>query len=155
MKTETKAKQEVPAQSTEVAKTQPSSMGLQNFDIGGESLPDLDQAQELPINLSSEYWTPEKEGESKRVFYSHIEDREIVDDETGNISMLPTAFFLEKKDGAISTVCNSSKRLVGAFQNNSIARGTPFIIIYNGKKKNKNNPYMSDRWTIKPLVVKI
>lgn len=141
--------------STAVAK--PQSNGLQTFNVeAGEELPDLGDAVEIPVNISSEYWTPEKEGESKRVFFSHIADRALVDKDSGEVTEnLPTAFFFEKKNGAINTVCNSSKRLVGAIEQNNIQKGTPLLITYLGKQKNVNNSFFSDRWSIKPLIVKI
>jgi len=163
MKTEAKTAvaKATPPEELAVAKTGGSPLGLQTFDVTGEDLPDLDTADTLPINLSSEYWTPaplgtgQKEGEAKRLFFSHIENREVVDEATGAINLLPTAFFLEKKNNAIVTVCNSSKRLVGTIENNKIQRGTPLLVTYMGKQKNKNNAFFSDFWSIKPLVVKI
>lgn len=155
-----------PTDNTALAKTDSSAgkknLGLQSYDLtAGDDLPDLEEADALPINLTSEYWTPaplengQKEGESKRLFFSHIEDQEIVDKDNGNVSILPTAFFLEKRNGTILTVCNASKRLVGAMQNNNIQRGTALLITYMGKQKNKNNSFLSDFWSIKPLIVKI
>jgi len=45
----------------------------QTFDLSKE-LPNLfENAKELPIDLSSSYWTPEKPGEFKRGFFQRIE----------------------------------------------------------------------------------
>jgi len=133
-----------------------SSNGLQTFDLNGQDLPDLDEAQEMPVNLMEDYWTPEKEGEAKRLFFSHFADRVLVDKDSGEVSdKLLCAYFFEKRGKEVVTVSNASKRLVGAIQNNKIQRGTPLLITYMGKKKNSTNEFKSDSWSIKPLIVKI
>ena len=116
--------------------------------------PNLEDASVLPMDLMSTYWTPETPGESKNVVFSHIDDSELIDPDSGEIKMLRTAHFFEQKNGEISSVRNASKRLVGAIESSKIVRGTPLRISYLGKKKNVNNAFKSDDWSVKPLLIK-
>lgn len=143
---------------TAIAKADATVPRFQTVDLMKEAseLPDLDTASELPLDLMSSYWTPEKEGETKNVFFSHVEDSSLIDGDTGEIKILRTAFFYEKtKDGDMKTVRNASKRLVGAIDSNGIMRGTPLRITYLGKKKNVNNAFKSDDWKITPLLINL
>lgn len=125
------------------------------FDLAG-NLPDLSAAKEVPADLTSEYWTPEKEGEFKLVFFQELKDSTCLDQETGEEIQLPCAFMIEQKeDRSLQTVRNGSKRLVGALdeslKSGAIERGTPLKITFLGAQKNKNNNFKSDRWSIRPL----
>lgn len=126
-----------------------------NFDLTG-NLPNLqDQFDAIPLDLMADYWTPEKVGEQKRVFFVEIKDRPVLDQNTGEILDLECAFFLEQtKDGDIVQTSNGSKRLVGALISNQVQKGTALLITYLGKKKNKNNAYSSDNWSVKPLIIR-
>lgn len=125
-------------------------LDLKNLD----KMPDLSKAEEIPVDLTVQYWTPEKAGENKRLIFTGINVRETIDEESGEISTLPCAFFLEQDDdGDTQTVCNGSKRLVGAFEGDKIKPGTPVSITYVGKVKNKTNAYQSDTWRVRPLVI--
>ena len=97
---------------------------------------------------------PNLEDASKNVVFSHIDDSELIDQDNGEIKILPTAHFFEQKNGEISSVRNASKRLVGAIESSKIVRGTPLRISYLGKKKNVNNAFKSDDWSVKPLLIK-
>lgn len=119
----------------------------------GADFPDLDKAQALPVDLMSSYWTPEKEGEAKNLVFSHIDDADLIDQDTGEIKKLRTAFFFEKVDGEVRSIRNASKRLVGAIESSQIVRGTPLRVTYLGKKKNVNNSFKSDDWSVKPLLI--
>jgi len=131
----------------------------QTFDLSGE-LPNLhEDANTLPVDLSSSYWTPETEGESKRGFYQRIENSIYEDEKTGEIIELPCVIFIaQDKNGNVTTVRNGSKRLVAAIEeavnDGRITTGMPLLITFLGKQKNKTNQYMSDRWSVKPLIVK-
>ena len=116
--------------------------------------PNLEDASVLPMDLMSTYWTPDTPGESKNVVFSHIDDSELIDPDSAEIKMLRTAHFFEQKNGEISSVRNASKRLVGAIESSKIVRGTPLRISYLGKKKNVNNAFKSDDWSVKPLLIK-
>lgn len=134
---------------------QTTEAGFQIFDMT-KDLPDLELSETLPFDLMGDYWTPTVKGESKKVFFDKIQVRSVKDMQNEDVIIeLECAFFLEKIDGEVKTVCNGSKRLVGALQTNSIQRGTPLLITYMGKKKNNTNSYQSDQWSIKPLIINL
>jgi len=141
--------------STGLAKAENKGL-VQSFDLSGDSLPDLSTAREVPADLTSEYWTPEKEGEFKLGFFQRIESSTYTDEKSGEVIELPCAIFIEQKsDKSLTTVRNGSKRLVAALEeavnNGSIESGTPLKFAYLGKEKNKTNSYLSDRWSVRPL----
>lgn len=134
-----------------------SQIPMQVVDMSTGSIPDLDDAQEVPIDLMSDYWTPENPGEHKRVYFDCLKEREVKDFNDENITTtLLCAFFYEKeKDKPAHVISNGSKRLVGLLENLNIQRGTPLLITYLGKKKNTKNNFKSDIWSVKPLIVKV
>ncbi|MGE9312839.1 hypothetical protein ACLOAU_14420 [Niabella sp. CJ426] len=115
----------------------------------------LDQGEAAPIDLMSDYWTPETPGEKKRLLFDRIDIRQVADEKTGELIDLECCFFFTKENGAIKNISNGSKRLVASISAYNIQKGTPLEIIYLGKKKNKTNSLMSDNWSIKPLVINI
>ncbi len=117
--------------------------------ILSDNYEDIDKYEVASVDLSAEYWTPEKEGDIRRMIYVATEDRMVPDhkDSTKQIE-LATVVFLYPKDGKTSTVVNASKRLVAVFENNEIAEGTPVQVTYLGKKKNRTNGNMSDNWSV-------
>lgn len=130
---------------------------VQSFDLS-EPLPDLSTAREMPIDLSSTYWTPEKPGEFMRCFFQRIEPSLYTNEKTGEVIELPCVILIaqnEKKE--ITTIRNGSKRLVASIEeavtDGRIVTGMPMIITYLGKKKNKTNPYLSDTWSVRPLII--
>jgi hypothetical protein len=138
-----------------VAVRDPSkNMGLQSVDLNGGDLPDLEDATTIPVDLTANYWTPQRAGESKRVFFDSVRMRPVLDQQTGEILELMCAFFFEKTEGDIKTISNGSKRLVGIFEGGQFERGTPFLITYLGKKKNATNGFQSDSWSVHPLQIK-
>ena len=140
---------------TAIAKADQNVQRFKTVDLeSAGDFPDLETASVLPMDLMSTYWTPETPGESKNVVFSHIDDSELIDQDSGEIKMLRTAHFFEQKNGEISSVRNASKRLVGAIESSKIVRGTPLRISYLGKKKNVNNAFKSDDWSVKPLLIK-
>ncbi|MBP8085973.1 MAG: hypothetical protein KAY48_01720 [Saprospiraceae bacterium] len=140
---------------TAIAKADSNVQRFKTVDLeNAGDFPDLETASVLPMDLMSTYWTPETPGESKNVVFSHIDDSELIDQDNGEIKILPTAHFFEQKNGEISSVRNASKRLVGAIESSKIVRGTPLRISYLGKKKNVNNAFKSDDWSVKPLLIK-
>ena len=125
-----------------------------------KNLPDLSKANELPVDLSGNYWTPESQGETKRLFFVEIKPQKVLSaNGTGELIDLDCAVFLEQTATGISTVTNGSRRLVGVLESyvdaGQIKQGTPLQITYNGKKKNKSNGFQSDNWSIKPLIIQI
>ena len=145
----------VPATGTQIAKgsdIQPT-FPVVDLDTATE-LPNLEDAEVMPLELSSEYWEPGVEGEVKKVVFSHIEDASMPKrDAPGEFALVPTAFFYEQRDGSIVLIRQASKMLVASIQNNAVRRGTPMQIIYTGKKKFKNGN-MGDTWSVKPLLIK-
>ena len=167
MTTETKTKGPAPAPDeskavvvssetgTAIAKADASVQRFKTVDLeNAGDFPNLEEASVLPMDLMSTYWTPETPGESKNVVFSHIDDSELIDPDSGEIKMLRTAHFFEQKNGEITSTRNASKRLVGAIESSKIVRGTPLRITYLGKKKNVNNAFKSDDWSVKPLLIK-
>lgn len=128
---------------------------VKSFDLAG-NLPNLAEAKEVPADLTSEYWTPEKEGEYKLVFYQAIDPSTYTDEKTGETVDLPCMIAIaQDKDGNLQTIRNGSKRLVAALEDaqasGKIEPGTPLKLTFLGKEKNKTNSYLSDRWSIRPL----
>ncbi len=125
-----------------------------------QNLPDLSKANELPVDLSGNYWTPENQGETKRLFFVEIKPQKVLSaNGTGELIDLDCAVFLEQTPNGIATVTNGSRRLVGVLEQyvdaGAIKQGTPLQITYNGKKRNKSNAFSSDNWSIKPLLIQI
>ncbi len=124
-------------------------------DMNDVDLPDLSDADVLPMELTTFYWTPEKADETKRVYFDCIKFREMPAIKEGEEpQILPCAHFYEKVDGEMMAICNASKRLVAAIEGSFVKRGTPLIITYKGKRKNATNQFQSDSWSIKPLIPK-
>lgn len=120
------------------------------------NLPSLSAAEVVPIDLLTGYWTPEQPGETKRVFFLEVRERDVLDTESGEVVQLPCAFFLEEKGpGDYQTICNGSKRLLGAFDKGNVKKHTPFEITYKGKEKNATNQFKSDHWSVKPLLIHV
>lgn len=119
------------------------------------NLPDLDQAEAAPVELLGEYWTPSNPGEKKRVFFIDIVNTNSIDPASGENVELSSVRFLEKQGDAFRTIRNSSKRLVAAFEVFSgDIKGQPFEITYEGKKRNSTNSFLSDNWSVRPLILK-
>lgn len=116
-------------------------------------LPDLSKATAAPLELTGEYWTPEKEGEVKRMFFKEIRQEMAIDVASGKDVELSVAYFVEVQNGDKKVIRQASKRLAGALETLKIASGMPLEITYLGKKRNKTNSFMSDSWSIKPLFI--
>lgn len=130
---------------------------VQAFDLMGK-LPNLQEAKVIPADLTSEYWTPEKEGEFKLTFFQEIKSSTYTDEKTGETIELPCVVLLEQKpSGELKTIRNGSKRLVASLEDalhaGKISVGTPIRVEYLGKQKNATNAFQSDRWSVKPLLV--
>lgn len=141
--------------STEIVKTENKAL-VQSFDLSKE-LPNLEDAKVLPMDLSSEYWTPETPGESKLCFFQEIKLSTYTDTNTGETIDLPCVILLEQKDKVLKTIRNGSKRLVASIEDaitqGKVAQGSPLKIEFLGKEKNSTNANKSDRWSIKPLLI--
>ncbi len=117
-------------------------------------IPDLSQAKPAPIGLDSTYWTPTVDGESKRLFFMDLRTDQIMDDRTGELIDLETAYFVEPTPEGNVVIRQSSKWLVGVIERNAdkIVEGTPFEITYKGKKRTKSGN-QCDTWSIVPLQI--
>ena len=60
------------------------------------NLPDLSKAEAEPIEMSGEYWTPEKEGETRRLFFVGLNMENVVEMESGETRELLVAQFAER-----------------------------------------------------------
>lgn len=129
--------------------------GIQTFDLTNGNMPDLDAAEELNLDLMDDYWSPEREGEAKRVFFQKIDTRKVLDQQTGEVIDLECVFLTEKdpKTGSYRTISNGSKRLVGSLMANGVQQGMPLQITYRGKKKTQGGNFC-DTWSVKPLIVR-
>lgn len=146
---------------TEITKRTENALDVQTVDLNSGNLPNLNEADVLPVDLTGNYWTPEEEGEAKRLFFVEIKPQQVLSSSgTGEIIDLDCAVFLEQKeDKTVQTIINGSRRLVGvleSYMNQAlIGYGTPLLITYLGKKRNKTNSFQSDNWSIKPLKISI
>jgi len=120
-------------------------------------LPNLHEIEPALREMSSEYWTPEAESEYKVGVILEIKQETFTDEETGETVELPCMImFSQEQDKTFTTIRNGSKRLVatieGALESGEIVAGqTPIRITYLGKKKNKTNSRLSDRWSVKAI----
>lgn len=140
---------------TEVAVNRPNNS---IFDLTGSvaDLPDLSTAIEMPLDLMSDYWTPEHAGEFKNMFFDRVDVSKVLDQESGEMIDLECAYFLEQDDKKeIKSIRNGSKRLVGALVSANVQRGTALKITFMGKKKNRTNAFKSDSWSVKPLRINL
>lgn len=122
-------------------------------------LPNLHEAETSPREMSSTYWTPEKEGEYKVGVVMALKEESYQNESTGEVIQLPCMIMLsQEQDGSFNTIRNGSKRLVATIENaiesgELILERTPVRITYSGKSKNKTNSYLSDRWSVKPILL--
>ena len=143
---------------TDLSKVTFPTVDLNNFEIG-----DLDEAEVMPIELTSIYWTPEQKGESIRAVFLSVEyvemapmserDKENLN-ENGNVFITCAYFMTSNEEGKAVKVCNASKRLISTLQGSFIKPMTPLLITYCGKVSNRTNAHKSDSWSVKPLNVK-
>ena len=137
---------------------------LINFEAQAEeaamiaNLPSLSGAkvEVAAVDLMEGYWTPAAPGESKRLYFVQVRDRQTLDQNTGEVVTLPAVYFLEEsEDGEWKSICNQSSHLVSRFEKGDIPKHTPVLITYTGKEKNATNANMSDRWRVNPLIINV
>lgn len=137
-----------------------SSIEVQTIDLSG-SIPSLKDAEELPIDLCGNYWTPEMPGEFKNLIFIEIKPQKVLSAQgTGELIDLDCAVFAEQNEnGDLSTIMNGSRRLVGILEpfvsEGKIKNGTLLKVTFMGKRKNKTNSYSSDNWSIKLLRINL
>ena len=124
-----------------------------------EQLPNLHEAQVSPREMSSTYWTPDTEGEYKVGVVMAIKEESYSNETTQEVIQLPCVIMLsQEKDGSFNTIRNGSKRLVATIEaavesGELVLEKTPVRITFSGKSKNKTNSYLSDRWSVKPIIL--
>lgn len=125
-------------------------LSIENIDM-------LHDAETLPFDLMSDYWSPAQIGETRNVLFDRIQPMGVVDQNTGEVVELDCVFFFwqEKKGDPVKPIRNGSKRLVGAIQSYNLPRFAPLEIKYLGKVKNKNNGNFSDSWSVKPKRINV
>lgn len=137
-----------------------STVEIQTIDLSG-TIPSLKDAQELPIDLCGNYWSPEDPGESKKLIFIEIKPQTVLSAQgTGELIDLDCAVFAEQNEnGDLVTIMNGSRKLVGILEpyvsDGKIRNGTLLKITFMGKRKNKTNSYSSDNWSIKPLRINL
>ena len=137
--------------SKEIAKQENNGLQISTVNINELSTLNLESAAVMPVDLMSDYWTPEKEGESKRVVYTKVEPVATIDQQSGEVIELECAFFITPIEGKLQSIRNGSKKLVSAVQ--KLPANTPLLITYKGKVKNKSNGFKSDNWSVQPLII--
>lgn len=122
----------------------------QNVSVFDGDLPSLETAKVAPISMNSEYWTPEKVGEKRRLFFLDLRVEAVIDAQSGETVDLTVLYFVDSNKNVIR---QASRRLVGVFENriNSLRPGMAFEIEYLGKKKNATNSFQSDHWSVYEL----
>ncbi len=135
---------------------QTSSALIPNAEVFSGDLPDLQQATPAPLELSSEYWSPSIEGESRRMFFDCLRTEQSINDRGEDIELLVAYFVEPLPGGKRRMVRQASRRLIAVFENfaQTIKPGMAFEIVYKGKKRNKTNSYLSDDWSVTPLSTK-
>jgi len=119
------------------------------------SLPDLSKCEVEPIELVGDYWSPEKEGEKKRVFFYDFSTLNVIEQATGEERELPIVRFIEPANGDYRLILNGSARLVGQFEQmaRTLVVGEAFEITYLGKKKTTTGKF-ADSWSVKRIILK-
>jgi len=103
------------------------------------ALPNLHQVEVSHRELSSEYWTPEKENEYRVGIVLEVKEESYKSETTGETVLLPCVIMLsQNEDLSFSTIRNGSKRLVAtiesAVESGEVVFGkTPVKILYTGQ----------------------
>lgn len=124
------------------------------------TLPDLSQAEESVISFSPEYLDVDalEKGWSMRCFYLGVEDREQVDQETGETKTLRCVLLAAQEKDGIKVYESAARALVGTLEEKEkrgliTPKETALKITFLGKKKNKTNGFSSAKWDIRLLYI--
>ena len=142
---------------TAIAGHQQRQSGVIQYADPNEGIPDMDSMEAAPLDLASQYWTPEAEGETKRLLFSHFGESQVPDkygpgknDPDATVS-LETAHFFERRGDEILAVRQASKVLLSTLRSIGAKQGAMLEIVYKGKKK-LSNGNTGDTWAVYPLV---
>lgn len=114
-----------------------------------DKIGDLKKFKVVSADLSSEYWSPKEVGETRLMVFLGIEDREAPDFNDPNKKVtLETAVFAEPVGERFKTVTSAAKVLVSRLKEKEVPVGTPVEVSFSGTKKNKNNNFQSNQWSI-------
>lgn len=114
-----------------------------------QDAPSLTDYEPSGVELCPEYWTPETEGESKRLIFVGVAERRMPSaEDPEQLVDLPCAIFVQPDPAPARVIANGSKRLVGLFEEGTYKPATPFEITYLGKRKNSSNSFKSDAWSV-------
>lgn len=119
------------------------------------TLPNLAECEVEPIELVGDYWSPEREGESKRVFFYDFSTQSVLDQATGEERDLNVVRFVEAAGKEnFRLIRNGSARLVGQFEQMArfLKTGDAFEITYLGKKKTTSGKF-ADSWSVKRIIL--
>jgi hypothetical protein len=145
---------------TAIAGYKPKQGGIVQYADINEGIPDMGDMVAAPLDLASNYWAPEAEGESKRLLFDRFE-KSLVPDKFGPgkndpdaTVELETAHFWERtSSGEIIATRQASKVLLSTLKSAGVDRGAMLEIVYKGKKK-LSNGNTGDTWAVYPLVRK-
>lgn len=113
-------------------------------------IPGLENHVQESIDLAPEYWSPEGEGEKKRMYYMGIQPHVVPDQKNKEQNVeLSCAVFVEIVADVPRTVINGSVRLVSIVS--ALQAQTPVEVTYRGKKKNRTNGNSSAQWSVVTL----
>ena len=121
-----------------------------------------DHVKLSPLGLSDDYWSPEKEGETKHVWVIGIDPREIIDMETGEPKLVDCVRFAQHTDDGRVTRCHTASAILVSTIRSAIERGeiipstflTPIAVTYTGLRRTKSGRNAA-RWDIRPIVVSV
>ena len=117
-----------------------------------KSLQKLKDAKRKPIGAMPVYWSPEAEGEVKRVVFLRVVEGYNIPDYNDQEQTIQknTAFFIEVEDETARILTCAATRLVSYFEEHGLPGGA-YDLVYLGKIKNKTNNNLSSHFEIFPV----
>lgn len=129
------------------------------FNIGdvkalAKNLKKISSAERKPIGAIPAYWSPEAEGEVKRVLFLQIAVNFQIPDynDVEKTVEKDTAVMLEVTGETATLITCASTRLVSFFRDFG-KEGGAYEVVYTGKMKNKTNNNLSNHFEVYPLSV--
>lgn len=113
-----------------------------------EVIEPLDEYEIASVDLNFEYWTPDQAGESKRVFYKGIENRQVPDHSDAE-KLVGLDCVVLQCPASQQVFVNGSAILRSILAN--IPTDTPILVTYKGKKKSRSGN-QCDNWGVQVLM---
>jgi hypothetical protein len=122
---------------------------------------DIDNPEPLGIvktknlDLVPEYWSPEKDGETKTLAFVKVVENDVIPDfnDPKETVVKDVAYFFEevKKDGNayFRMLKSASSRLVSIAK--MMEKGEVYEIKFSGREKNKTNNFLSNKYEVRPV----